>query len=183
MPADACIPPSPAPSCWPTVRVHGRGVRVRETTCPRSGGGGEAVMYARLVRFSLGTGKRGVAQAIAGELAPEIAAQPGCGGVTVFGDDRTANTESSFSGNLRPTPRQRPPSSARYWISTCPATCRRHPRPACTKSSPDRTPARHAGPPPGPACLAAAGTGPFQRPVCLIRHWPTDRGLRRERRK
>ena len=44
-------------------------------------------MYARLVRFSLGTGKRGVAQAIAGDLAPKIAAQPGCGGVTVFGDD------------------------------------------------------------------------------------------------
>ena len=44
-------------------------------------------MYARLVRFSLGTGKGGVAQAIAAELAPKIGAQPGCGGVTVFGDD------------------------------------------------------------------------------------------------
>jgi heme-degrading monooxygenase HmoA len=45
-------------------------------------------MYARLVRFSLGTGKRDVAQAIADELAPKIAGQPGCGGVTVFGDDK-----------------------------------------------------------------------------------------------
>jgi hypothetical protein len=44
-------------------------------------------MYARLVRFSLGTGRRGVAQAIADDLAPQITAQPGRGGVTVFGDD------------------------------------------------------------------------------------------------
>jgi len=44
-------------------------------------------MYARLVRFSLGTGRRSVAQAVADELAPKIAMQPGCGGVTVFGDD------------------------------------------------------------------------------------------------
>jgi hypothetical protein len=44
-------------------------------------------MYARLVRFSLGSGRRGVAQAIADDLAPTIASQPGCGGVTVFGDD------------------------------------------------------------------------------------------------
>ncbi len=44
-------------------------------------------MFARLVRFSFGPGKRAVAQAIADDLAPLIAAQPGCGGVTVFGDD------------------------------------------------------------------------------------------------
>jgi hypothetical protein len=44
-------------------------------------------MYARLVRFSLGTGRRGVAEAIAGDLAPQITSQPGCRGVTVFGDD------------------------------------------------------------------------------------------------
>jgi hypothetical protein len=44
-------------------------------------------MYARLVRFALGPGKRAVAQALADDLAPLIASQPGCGGVTVFGDD------------------------------------------------------------------------------------------------
>jgi hypothetical protein len=44
-------------------------------------------MYARLVRFSLGPGKAPVAQSLADDLAPQIGAQPGCGGVTVFGDD------------------------------------------------------------------------------------------------
>jgi hypothetical protein len=44
-------------------------------------------MYARLVRFCLGTGRRDVAQAIADDLAPMITSQPGCRGVTVFGDD------------------------------------------------------------------------------------------------
>lgn len=44
-------------------------------------------MYARLVRFSLGTGRQAVAQALADDLAPRIASRPGCGGVTVFGDD------------------------------------------------------------------------------------------------
>jgi quinol monooxygenase YgiN len=44
-------------------------------------------MYARLVRFSFGPGKRAEAQAIADDLAPLIAAQPGCESVTVFGDD------------------------------------------------------------------------------------------------
>ena len=44
-------------------------------------------MYARLVRFSLGPGRRDVAQAIVDDLAPMITSQPGCGGVTVFGDD------------------------------------------------------------------------------------------------
>jgi quinol monooxygenase YgiN len=45
-------------------------------------------MYVRLVRFSFGPGKRAAAQAIADNLAPLIAAQAGCTGVTVFGDDR-----------------------------------------------------------------------------------------------
>ena len=44
-------------------------------------------MYARLVRFSLGAGKRAVAQALVDDIAPLIAEQPGCSGVTVFGDD------------------------------------------------------------------------------------------------
>ncbi len=44
-------------------------------------------MYARLVRYSLGPGKRAEAQAIADHLAPLIASQPGCASVTVFGDD------------------------------------------------------------------------------------------------
>jgi quinol monooxygenase YgiN len=44
-------------------------------------------MYARLVRFSFGPGKRAEAQAVADDLAPFIASQPGCEGVTVFGDD------------------------------------------------------------------------------------------------
>ena len=44
-------------------------------------------MYARLVRFSLGPGKRAVAQAVADDIAPLIASQPGCKGVTVFGDN------------------------------------------------------------------------------------------------
>ncbi len=44
-------------------------------------------MYARLVRFSFGPGKHAAAQAIAHTVAPLIAAQPGCGGVTVFGDE------------------------------------------------------------------------------------------------
>ena len=43
-------------------------------------------MYARLVRFSMGPGKHAVAQAVADQLAPLIAAQPGCESVTVFGD-------------------------------------------------------------------------------------------------
>jgi quinol monooxygenase YgiN len=44
-------------------------------------------MYARLVRFSLGPGKRSIAQAVADDLQPAISAQPGCKSVTVFGDD------------------------------------------------------------------------------------------------
>lgn len=44
-------------------------------------------MYARLVRFSFGPGKRAEAQAVADEIAPLIASQAGCESVTVFGDD------------------------------------------------------------------------------------------------
>jgi heme-degrading monooxygenase HmoA len=44
-------------------------------------------MYARLVRFSVGPGKRAVIDAMAAEVQPLIASQPGCKGVTVFGDD------------------------------------------------------------------------------------------------
>jgi hypothetical protein len=44
-------------------------------------------MYARLVRFSFGPGKRAEAQSIADDLAPLIASQLGCESVTVFGDD------------------------------------------------------------------------------------------------
>ena len=44
-------------------------------------------MYARLVRFSLGAGKRHVAQALADDIAPLIKAQPGCSAVTIFGND------------------------------------------------------------------------------------------------
>ncbi len=44
-------------------------------------------MYARLVRYSLGAGKRADAQALADHLAPLIAAQPGCASVTIFGDE------------------------------------------------------------------------------------------------
>jgi quinol monooxygenase YgiN len=43
-------------------------------------------VYARLVRFGLGTGNHTAAQALADDLAPQISAQPGCHGVTVFGN-------------------------------------------------------------------------------------------------
>jgi quinol monooxygenase YgiN len=45
-------------------------------------------MYARLVRFSFAPGKQSAAQALADELAPAIASQPGCAGVTFFIDDK-----------------------------------------------------------------------------------------------
>ena len=44
-------------------------------------------MFARLVRFTFGPGKRAEAQAVADEIGPLIASQPGCQSVTVFGDD------------------------------------------------------------------------------------------------
>ena len=44
-------------------------------------------MYARLVRFSFGPGKRAEAQALADELMPLITSQPGCESAVVFGDD------------------------------------------------------------------------------------------------
>jgi quinol monooxygenase YgiN len=44
-------------------------------------------MYARLLLFTLGPGKRDVAQTVADDMPPKIAAMPGCRSVTVFGDD------------------------------------------------------------------------------------------------
>jgi quinol monooxygenase YgiN len=44
-------------------------------------------MCARLVRFALVPGRHDRARALADELAPMIAAQPGCISVTVFGDE------------------------------------------------------------------------------------------------
>jgi hypothetical protein len=44
-------------------------------------------MYARLVRFSFGPGKQAEAESLADTITPLITAQPGCKGVTVFGDD------------------------------------------------------------------------------------------------
>jgi hypothetical protein len=44
-------------------------------------------MYARLLRFTLGPGKGAVAQSVADDMPPRIAAMPGCKGVTVFGDE------------------------------------------------------------------------------------------------
>jgi quinol monooxygenase YgiN len=44
-------------------------------------------MNARLVRFSLGNGHRDIAQTLADDIIPRIAAQPGCQRATVFGDD------------------------------------------------------------------------------------------------
>jgi hypothetical protein len=87
-------------------------------------------VYARLLRFSLGPGKRALAEAITDEIAPLIAAQPGCEGVTVFGDDADgdygifvlwdsaehANTaagivppklDEHFAGNVTSTPEAR----------------------------------------------------------------------------
>ena len=45
-------------------------------------------MFARLVRFSLAPGGDDAARALADDLTPLIAAQPGCQHVTVFGNDR-----------------------------------------------------------------------------------------------
>ena len=44
-------------------------------------------MFIRLVRFSFGPGKQSEAQAIADEIVPLIAGQPGCQRVTLCGDD------------------------------------------------------------------------------------------------
>jgi len=43
-------------------------------------------MFTRLVRFSLAPGSEIKAQALAEELTPLIAEQPGCQAVTIFGD-------------------------------------------------------------------------------------------------
>jgi quinol monooxygenase YgiN len=44
-------------------------------------------MYARLVRFAIEPGYGAAAQAMSDDLAPRIADQPGCQGVTIFGED------------------------------------------------------------------------------------------------
>lgn len=46
-------------------------------------------MFVRLVRFSCRPGSHAAAQAVADELAPLIAEQPGCQKVTVFGDEES----------------------------------------------------------------------------------------------
>src|SRR6266496_3532837 len=43
-------------------------------------------MYARLVRFAFGAEKLDLAKNLASDLVPKISAQPGCKGVTCFGD-------------------------------------------------------------------------------------------------
>jgi hypothetical protein len=43
-------------------------------------------MFVRLVRFSFGPGKQEAAQAIADDIVPLIAEQPGCQRVVMFGD-------------------------------------------------------------------------------------------------
>ena len=43
-------------------------------------------MFARLVRFSIEPGSDTKAQALASDVGPLIAVQPGCQAVTVFGD-------------------------------------------------------------------------------------------------
>lgn len=44
-------------------------------------------MLVRLVRFSIGAGQGPAARALADDLSPLIDSQPGCQGVTIFGDD------------------------------------------------------------------------------------------------
>ena len=44
-------------------------------------------MYARLLRFNFGPGKRAEAQAIADEMRPSSLPSPGCKSVSAFGDD------------------------------------------------------------------------------------------------
>ena len=44
-------------------------------------------MKARLFTFTMGPGKRNVAQAIADDIAPMINSLPGCRSVSVFGDE------------------------------------------------------------------------------------------------
>jgi len=44
-------------------------------------------MYIRLVRFGFQPGRQDVAQRLADDLVRQIAAQPGCHGVTCFGDN------------------------------------------------------------------------------------------------
>jgi hypothetical protein len=44
-------------------------------------------MYARLVRFSLGSGTRAIAEKMAGEVVSLIKMQPGCQGAYAFSDE------------------------------------------------------------------------------------------------
>ena len=64
-------------------------------------------MVYRLVRFTLGSGKLDAAKKIFTDLVPKISAQPGCKGVTAFGDEASGNygmavlwesTEASLAG-------------------------------------------------------------------------------------
>jgi heme-degrading monooxygenase HmoA len=48
---------------------------------------GGVTTVARPVRFSFGEGRHADAQALADDIVPLIALQPGCEGGTVFGDD------------------------------------------------------------------------------------------------
>ena len=43
-------------------------------------------MYVRLVRFAFGPGKLDAAKKLSSDLVPAISSQPGCKGVTTFGD-------------------------------------------------------------------------------------------------
>jgi Antibiotic biosynthesis monooxygenase len=64
-------------------------------------------MVYRLVRFTLGCGQLDAAKKIFKDLVPKISAQPGCRGVTAFGDEASGNygmavlwesTEASLAG-------------------------------------------------------------------------------------
>src|SRR5260370_16160878 len=48
-------------------------------------------MVYRLVRFNLGSGKLDAARNIFTDLVPKISAQPGCQGVTAFGDEASGD--------------------------------------------------------------------------------------------
>ena len=48
-------------------------------------------MYIRLVQFSLGSGKRSVAEALADKVVPAIRAQQGCDRCEFFADDEAGD--------------------------------------------------------------------------------------------
>jgi hypothetical protein len=105
--------------------------------------GGEAAIYARLVRFSLVTGRWAVAQAIADDLAPEITSQPGCAGVTVFGDDNEGEYGIFVLGDSQEHAAAAAAIIRPVLDKHLSGTCRRRPRPAFMRSSPARPPAQH----------------------------------------